>query len=271
MAGHSGNRQPVSISTFLSGEPRDFDFCFGMFSKKINLLKHKVFVHTWYNNTDVSDLPMHAARGGLQYQRLLRVSPTSHFMDSLQFNAFLTEKFPPKAIKNSVMNNDVDPHIPRMLSMFYSIQKSFSLEDVGCSDLYIRSRPDLFFEREINFEEIYEKCFNISRYVIIPDLYINVGNYKGSWTPEGDYCPDFFWIMDNDSRVEMRTIYDDIFKYCDFHRDVSCVDEGNWPMHPEHYLMRWFKKKQIKVLKLNIKMLLGRHYKQLHETGKIYL
>lgn len=261
----------MKTAILLSGEPRDFDYIYNDLVAKLSINDCDIYAHTWFNSqSGLSNLPFHEEKGGAHYQSRLNVVSSGCYLDKIQPKLFLTEKYSesPPFLKFKSLEG-IHCSITRMHAMFYSIQKTFELATSEDYDLYIRLRPDLYLNGKIDISKIFEIIQENPNLVFFPDLFINVGNYSGTWSPVGDYVPDFMWIGGPLMAKLMLKIYSDIDFHCGKHMDVNMFDKGSWPSYPEHYLMRILKLNNFIIGKLNVKSMLARQYKEFSLTGKI--
>ena len=273
----------MRIAIALSGEPRNYpDFC-EIF--RCNLENQGVeveyYCHTWFGEAGISSLPEHVDRAaslGVDpswYQGLLSVAGSGQYLDLIRPVKFCSELWDAHPAFSEIFTRISDAVVPRqtkqrMISMFYGIQSAMRLVDLGRNyDIVVRARPDIFFERKVNWALICEGLK--SNYdVVIPDLYYNVGGWPGSWSPAGQYAPDFFWAFRPDCLSTFQQVFDEIPKLCSFRNfDIVETRPGQIALCPEIFLMNYLNIHKLRVGKLNNKMMLSRQYVQIRDHGRL--
>lgn len=257
----------LKVAICFAGEPRDFKYGFADLISKLNLhgVEADFYIHCWFGEGGLSNLPLHNQRQGLRYQEILDTVSSAEFVYRIKPKSFLVEDYYSSRVHEKFSfpgSEKLSSTITRMHSMFYSIQACLSLVKRQSYDLIVRTRPDLFFDKRICWSEVSDLMERQGPSVIFPSLWINVDAYSEPWSPNGDYYPDFFWIFHPQVEV-FQSIYSDIEKYCSMHVDLTRVVPGDWASVPENYLARYLKLKKCRVFKLNQKVMLLRHHRQL--------
>jgi hypothetical protein len=258
----------MKVAICLSGEPRNFHYIWPDLSQKINLSQADIFIHTWFSSNDECNLPEHKERAVFDYQNYLEKIPSTEYVNILSPKNFLVENYYSSDPYLRFKSYTLPSTITRMYSMFYGIQASCSLPKKEEYDFVIRMRPDIFLEEKLNWVEISEYLTLNPKNVMIPDLWINIGGNKDSWTEDSDQWPDFFCIYKADNKI-FNDIYDEIQNICGLHTNPQVRDYGNLPSLPEDYLNAYLRSKGASAKKMTLKMMLARHHKQITNNEQI--
>jgi hypothetical protein len=263
----------MKVALCLSGEPRNLDYIWNDLEKKLNIPGNDIdiYIHTWYSNDKISSLPLFKDRGGLIYQKHLNQLTSPEYIYKLKPRTFLVENYYTSPPHLRFCEYSLSATITRMYSMFYGIQCSTRLainNNFNSYDYIIRMRPDIFLEKELDWNEISILLDQNPNSIVIPELWINIGGTSGVWTPMSDYWPDFMCIYKPCNRL-FENIYDDIQDVCGLHVDRSISTYGDLASIPEHYLASYAKNKGITSIKIDIKMMLARHHKQITSGEQI--
>lgn len=259
----------MKVAVCLSGEPRDFNYIWNDFREKLNLESIDFYIHTWHSDSLVSNLPLHNERGGMAYQNQLAQISSSEYVKKIDPTNFLVENFYSSHPYTRFSTYTLPSTISRMFSMFYGIQSVSNLIANNNYDYVIRSRPDIFLERKINWNHIVEKLSQDPHQILLPDLWINIGGLDKHWTEAPNYCPDFFCIYKASFNI-FCTIYDDITQFCGLHTFPNLEERGNLPCIPEIFLSHYLKSKGIKISTLDFKMMLARHHRQISNGQNVF-
>lgn len=259
----------MKIAICLSGEPRDFHYIWNDLWSKLNCPNADIYIHTWHSDKKVSELPASKERGGEAYQLLLEQTTSADYIYVTKPVSFLIENYYYSTPYKRFSEYTLSSIITRMYSMFYGIQSSLNLVDKQNYDYIVRIRPDMYLEKNLDWDFIQQSLTDNPMAVLMPDLWLNIGAYPTPWSNETDYWPDFFWIYKSNNN-SFRTIYDDISKYCGIHIDTQSNIIGDWPSIPEHYLSRYLKSKDCEAIKMDLKVMIARQHRQITSGKPIF-
>jgi hypothetical protein len=262
----------MKVALCLSGDPRDFDYIWIDFINKLKFSDHEIdfYIHNWFRGS------VGVLDGG-------REDPEVGIRSQVSSMAYLQAVRPVRAVVERYECSHVfrnfgkseDPLRSRSYSMFYGIQNSFQLvQQPDRYDLIVRSRPDIFFERSVDFTAMRDVLNQLANSAIFLDLFINPGAQPshpdagwGAWTPDGSFIEDFFWVFRPNLLMHFCKIYDQMTSLCaDFevsniHSDIP----GKWIYLQEFFLMKWLRYSGISPVKFSDKMLLSRHHKAIFD------
>ena len=230
------------------------------FRQKINIDQLDIYVHTWYSDNYSSHLPIHNERPKY-YQDLLEQASSSEYIYAIKPKLFLVEQYYKSDPLLRFKGYNFPSTITRMYSMFYGIQSVSRLPEMEKYDYIIRSRPDIYLEKKIDWVEIKSLLEENLMNVIIPDLYVNIGGLTEQWNENSKQYPDFLSIYSSKNPI-YHDIYDRIQNFCGIHTNRNNEEYGNFPSIPEDYLAAYIKYNNSFVKKIEIKMMLARHHKQ---------
>jgi citrate lyase gamma subunit len=263
----------MKIAFCLAGDPRDFDYIWSDFLSKVKPSGWEVdfYVHNWIREPigepggemENSGAGIRAQVSSFDYLKVVR--PVRAVLDVYEASQVYRD-----------FGNSIDPLRCRSYSMFYGIQQAFQVvQEPGRYDLIIRCRPDVFFERALDFGAMVSALSEGSGYAaVFLDLFVNPGaqpsqptNGWGSWSPEGAFIQDFFWAFCPSLLPHFCRIYEEMTLFCaDFDgSDIHSEVPGRWIYIQEFFLRKWLRYKGIRPIKFGEKMLLARHHKALFE------
>lgn len=243
----------MKVALCLSGEPRDFQFVWNDLLSKINYNDIDIFIHSWHSNSDISNLPEHKERGGINYQVHLNQIKSSQYINFVKPVDFIVEDYYKSHPYIRFLPYFLPSTITRMYSMFYGIQAVKKLVDISKYDYIIRLRPDLYIDKNLDWD-IIKNLLQISpRSVLMPDLFINIGNSDKPWTQDSDQCPDFMFIYKSDNPL-FHDVYDVIHEFCGLHIHKDFYTAvGELPSIPEQYLAAYLRSKGSLAIKMDLK------------------
>jgi len=243
----------MKVALCLSGEPRDFQFIWNDLLSKINFSNIDIFVHAWHSNLNISQLPEHKERGGKNYQIHLNQIKSNQYIDFVKPVDFLVEDYYKCHAYNRFLPYFLPSTITRMYSMFYGIQAVKNLVDCSKYDYIIRLRPDLYIDKNLDWDVIRNLLEINPRSVLMPDLFVNIGNEDIPWSPDSDQWPDFMFIYKADNPI-FHDVYDKIQEFCGLHIHRNFyTDVGELPSIPEQYLVSYIRSKGSSALKMDVK------------------
>jgi hypothetical protein len=259
----------MKIALCLSGEPRDFHYIWPDLLTKLNCPDAHIYIHTWFSDKVTSNMPPHKERGGLLYEQHTHQSITTEYIYSTLPRKFLVEDFYHSIPYLLFKDFNLPSTISRMYSMYFGIQSVVNMINFSDYDIIIRMRPDIFLENKLNWPEISEFLNANPFSILIPELWFNIGASAEAWTSTSTDIPDFFCIYKSNS-ILFTDIYDKINRFCGLHIDKTISDDFNLPSIPEIYLASYFKSKLFIPTKMNLKMMLARHHKQIMNNEPVF-
>jgi hypothetical protein len=253
----------MRVALCLSGEPRDFAYVWSELKNKLNCANIDIYVHTWHSTQLTSQLPNFAERGETYNQTHTdQIRSTEYIYSTLPKN-FLVENYYASHPFLRFQTRNIPSSSTRMYSMYYGIQSVINLINYNNYDYIIRMRPDIFLQDKLDWGEIKQQLDDNPKLVLIPDLLINIGGPGGNaWTEKSEYIPDFFSISKSNDQLYFD-VYNQLNDICGLHTDPSIKEYGNIASIPELYMAYYLTFKGFTPKKLNFKMILARHNKQI--------